>query len=205
MQKWWSIFFGVVLAATFGLWIVAPLAGWWLPPNVASYGDEVDGLFYVILGFTGFFFLLTEVILVYVLWRYAYREGHKADYTHGNHKLEIFWTAVPAAILLFIAFAQVKAWERIKYQSRMPPPDVTVQVTGRQWEWRIRYPYDTSRFTFTLDGLQDRDVSLYGRAYEELGGDYFDRLQGERLTRHLVKRLESLGHRVTLEPAQKAG
>jgi transposase len=44
-----------------------------------------------------------------------------------------------------------------------------------------------------------------GKVYEELGGDYFDRLQGDRLTRHLVKRLESLGHRVTLEPVQKAG
>jgi transposase len=44
-----------------------------------------------------------------------------------------------------------------------------------------------------------------GRCYEGLGGDYFDRLQGKRLTRHLVKRLEGLGHRVTLEPAQKAG
>jgi transposase len=44
-----------------------------------------------------------------------------------------------------------------------------------------------------------------GKRDEELGGDYFDRLQGDRLTRHLVKRLESLGHRVTLEPVQKAG
>jgi transposase len=44
-----------------------------------------------------------------------------------------------------------------------------------------------------------------GRAYAELGGDYFDRLQGDRLARHLVKRLESLGLRVTLEPVQKAG
>jgi cytochrome c oxidase subunit 2 len=151
VQKWWSIFFGVVLAATFGLWVVAPLAGWWLPPNVADYGDQVDGLFYVILGFTGFFFLLTEIILVYVMWRYAHREGRKADYTHGNHKLEIFWTAVPAAILLFIAFAQVKAWENIKYQSRMPPPDMTVQVTARQWEWRMRHPFDTTRFNYSAD------------------------------------------------------
>jgi hypothetical protein len=44
-----------------------------------------------------------------------------------------------------------------------------------------------------------------GREYEELGGDYFDRLQGERLTRHLVKRLESLGHHVILEPVERAG
>ena len=44
-----------------------------------------------------------------------------------------------------------------------------------------------------------------GRVHQELGGDYFDRLQGDRLARHLVKRLESLGHRVILQPAPKAG
>jgi cytochrome c oxidase subunit 2 len=151
VQKWWSVFFGVVLAATFLIWPIAPLLGWWLPPNVASYGGQVDDLFYVILGFTGFFFVLTEVILVYAMWRFAYREGHKSDYTHGNHKLEIFWTAVPAGILLFIAFAQIKAWENIKYQSRMPPPDMTVQVTARQWEWRMRYPYEITAFNFSAD------------------------------------------------------
>ena len=38
-----------------------------------------------------------------------------------------------------------------------------------------------------------------GVPYEELGGDYLDRLEPERLTRQLVKRLEQLGHKVTLE------
>jgi cytochrome c oxidase subunit 2 len=140
VQKWWSIFFGVVLAATFVLWLVAPLAGWWLPSNVASFGGSVDFLFYVILGFTGFFFILTEVLMVWVMYRYAWQEGRKSDYVHGNHRLELAWTAVPAAILLFIAFAQVRAWETIKYQSRFPPPEHVLQVTARQWEWRLRYP-----------------------------------------------------------------
>jgi transposase len=44
-----------------------------------------------------------------------------------------------------------------------------------------------------------------GRAYEDLGPDYFDRRRAEQLTRHLVKRLEGLGHRVTLEPVPQAG
>ncbi len=41
-------------------------------------------------------------------------------------------------------------------------------------------------------------------AYVELGPDYFDRLEPERLTRQLVKRLESLGHKVTLQPQPAA-
>jgi transposase len=40
-----------------------------------------------------------------------------------------------------------------------------------------------------------------GRPYEDLGADYLERLEPERLTRSLVKRLERLGHKVVLEPA----
>jgi len=39
-----------------------------------------------------------------------------------------------------------------------------------------------------------------GQPYQELGPDYFDQLEPERRTRQLVRQLESLGHKVTLEP-----
>ena len=41
-----------------------------------------------------------------------------------------------------------------------------------------------------------------GTTYQELGTDHFDRQHSEQLVRHLVKRLESLGQKVTLEPAK---
>lgn len=40
--------------------------------------------------------------------------------------------------------------------------------------------------------------------YQDLGADFLDKLDPQRLTRYHVKRLESLGHRVTLEPAVAA-
>jgi len=43
-----------------------------------------------------------------------------------------------------------------------------------------------------------------GTTYAELGPDFLDRLEPERLTRQLVKRLQSLGHKVTLEPVTAA-
>ncbi len=138
-QKGWSIFFGVVLLASFLLWAIAPFVGWWLPANVASFGGEVDGLYYLILGFTTFFFVLTEAILVYAMYRFAWRPNSKSQYVEGNHRLELLWTIVPAGILLFIAIAQINAWEKIKYQARMPEPDLIVQVTARQWDWTMRY------------------------------------------------------------------
>ena len=43
-----------------------------------------------------------------------------------------------------------------------------------------------------------------GNKYADLGADWFDRLEPERLTRYYVKRLESLGHQVTLDPGVAA-
>jgi transposase len=39
-----------------------------------------------------------------------------------------------------------------------------------------------------------------GTRYNDLGADYFDRLNPEGLRRRLTKRLEGLGFKVTLEP-----
>jgi hypothetical protein len=48
-------------------------------------------------------------------------------------------------------------------------------------------------------------VLAEGRPYEELGGDYFLRRDDqERLTQRLVRQLERLGQRVTLEPVAEA-
>jgi cytochrome c oxidase subunit 2 len=146
VQKLWGVLFGVVLLACFVLTAVALIPGplcdkWGLPTNIAEhYGANVDRLFYIILGFVAFFYVLTEVILVLGMLRFVRTEPTwRAAYTHGNHQLELAWTIIPAAILLYIAYAQISTWEDIKYQSHFPEPDQVVQVTARQWEWRIRY------------------------------------------------------------------
>lgn len=140
MHKWWSFLFGAVMTAAVLIFVVAPFANWWMPRNVSTYGGGVDALFYLILAITGFFFILTEGILVYNMCRYAEVPGEKAYYVHGNHRLEVFWTIVPAVILLLIAFLQIKVWADIKYQSSMPSPEHIIEVSARQFEWRVRYP-----------------------------------------------------------------
>ena len=50
--------------------------------------------------------------------------------------------------MLVIAFSQFGVWERIKYQSRMPAPQIAVTVMARQWEWRMRYPSEVNRFHY---------------------------------------------------------
>jgi transposase len=44
----------------------------------------------------------------------------------------------------------------------------------------------------------------YDKEYQDLGANYFDRLEPERLRRYLVKRLERLGYQVTLSTEDEA-
>jgi transposase len=41
----------------------------------------------------------------------------------------------------------------------------------------------------------------HGQKYQDLGSDYFDRLNAEGLKRYCVKKLEAMGHKVVLQPA----
>lgn len=163
MGKGWSLLFGAVMLACFGLFLVAPLVGWWMPEGVSAHAWSIDKLFYIILGITGFFFVLTEALLIVFMWRYAGRpEGVKKTeglaffgrfkrWIPDEHKLEMVWTVVPALILLYIAVAQVSAWAEVKYPGNRPqvgaanlPDPVQAEVSARQFEWRIRYPgYET--------------------------------------------------------------
>ena len=45
-------------------------------------------------------------------------------------------------------------------------------------------------------------ILLYtGKEFKDLGADYFDRMDRERITKRLVYRLQRLGHKVSLQPA----
>jgi cytochrome c oxidase subunit 2 len=143
-----------VLLAELLLYLAARffVPGWGLPPlaNAESFGVDIDRLFYVIEGPVGFFFILTEVILVYAMWRFTANPERRSVYTHGDHRLEMAWTAIPALILLFIAFAQIHVWADVKYP-RATPPQQIMEVSARQFEWRIRYPEASLRDSMTVE------------------------------------------------------
>jgi cytochrome c oxidase subunit 2 len=145
MHRFWGLLFGVVLLAALVLTAVAPYVGWWLPLAASSYAPEIDHLFYLIMAIVTFFYVLTEVLLVFNMMRFG-TEGRRAQFTHGNQKLEIIWSIVPAVILILIAVLQVKAWANIKYPSHLADhiehgeKYQQLGVEARQWEFRIRYP-----------------------------------------------------------------
>jgi cytochrome c oxidase subunit 2 len=114
------------------------MLNWWLPENVATYGEDIDWLFHLIYYITGATFLLVTVAFLGFIVIYRDRPGRRARYTHGSTPLEIVWTVVPALILVVLTFLSVPAWSRIKMT--IPPTDFVVQVRAKQFNFQITYP-----------------------------------------------------------------
>lgn len=109
-----------------------------LPENVATFGEDVDALFYLILVITGIAFFAVQITLVWFVIRYRHREGQPARYTHGSNRIEVIWTIVPALILVVIALMSQKAWAHVRLD--FPKDPYVVQLEPAQFQWDIRYP-----------------------------------------------------------------
>lgn len=123
----------------------------WLPENVSTYGGDVDALFYIIYYLTAIVWLVVTATLVVFIIKYRQRQGQKAEYSHGNTTLEIVWTSATFIIMIVLALISQPTWAKIK--ERTPAGDVTVEVTGKQFNWIIRYPGPDEQFG-TADDLQ---------------------------------------------------
>jgi len=110
----------------------------WLPPNVSTYGNEIDSFFYVIYYITLVVFVLVAACQLYFMIKYRFKEGRKARYYHGNNTLEIVWTSATFIAMLVLALASKPVWSKIKQE--LPPTDIVVQVTGKQFNWEMLYP-----------------------------------------------------------------
>jgi cytochrome c oxidase subunit 2 len=120
------------------------MLNWWLPENVATYGEEIDWLFHLIYWITGITFLVVAVTFLAFLFIYRDRPGRKAIYTHGSTPLVIAWTVAPTLILVVLTFLSLPAWVRIK--AEIPQTDFVVQVRAKQFNWEFIYPGPDGKF-----------------------------------------------------------
>ena len=145
-MRFWSVLFSLMAVAIVAVFVYAPFnTEWWLPPNVSAvsplhFGADVDHLFVLILWITGIVFIGTQIALGYAMWQYGARPGGRASYTHGSQRLEVVWTIIPSAILVFIALYQMGTWSSIKFRSAQPKVKPTAEVVARQFQWHMRYP-----------------------------------------------------------------
>ena len=123
---------------------VLGLAGCVQNPNSVFHGRtdfnrDVTSLFKLIIVMGTAVFLFTEILLITAIWKFRARPGApRPEQTHGNTKLEILWTAIPAVVLAVIAVPTVSTI--FKTQALAGKEAVQIEVVGHQWWWEFRYP-----------------------------------------------------------------
>jgi len=132
--------------------VVAPGRGWTMPENVATLGASVDELFREIQWVVGAFFVLTVGLLAWIVWRQAQGGGGSRSPAANHLPLEIFWTLVPGAILVWLALVQIAPWEALKFSNSIPraadgtPRPPLCEVWASQFDWHVLYPGADGRF-----------------------------------------------------------
>jgi cytochrome c oxidase subunit II len=110
-----------------------------------DFNRDVQSLFTLLIVLGTVVFIFTEAILVYALWKYRSRPGkpRQPEQVHGNTRLEILWTVIPAVVLAVIAVPTVQTIFRTQGAARADA--LQIEVVGHQWWWEFRYPqYDVT-------------------------------------------------------------
>jgi cytochrome c oxidase subunit 2 len=91
-------------------------------------------------------------LLVAVVVKFNARANPTPSRTTHNTFLEVAWTLVPVIILVVIA---VPSFKLLFMQTVLPPADLTIKATGKQWYWSYAYP--DSNFEFDSLMLKDNE------------------------------------------------
>jgi len=110
--------------------------------------------------------LLVLGLLLWVIIRYNKRANPTPARWSHNTLVEVIWTVVPVLILVVIA---VPSFRLLYAYHDMPKPDVTVKVTGNQWNWTYEYP-DHGVGEFVSSMLPEAEAKAAGKPYR-LGVD----------------------------------
>lgn len=145
-----------------------------LLPSASSFAGEVDWLVWLITVLAGFWFVVAEVLLFWLIFRFRARKGHQAhDVVGKQEKLIKRWVTIPHLLILacdvVIIVAAIRVWVHIK--QTLPPADATVRVIGQQWAWTFEHPGPDGRLD-TADDIRTSD-----ELHVEVGKTYHFRLE----------------------------
>jgi len=145
----------------------------WLPQAASSYAADIDGLLVEITWIVGVWFVIAELVLLFLIVRFRRKKGERAAYLPGKSLRAMCVVLVPCAVILgfdlFIDAIAAPVWAAIK-ESR-PPHDELVRITGEQWAWRFTYPGPDGKLDTDddIESLNEMHVPINKVVQFELG------------------------------------
>jgi cytochrome c oxidase subunit 2 len=121
---------GIVLA----LWID------WFPADAAKQAKPIDTLYDVLMIVSIPIFVLVVTVILYSVWAFRMRPGQEHEDgppIHGHTRLEVFWTAIPAILLVSLCSYAYAVLNDIETKR---DDELVVKVQAVQFAWTFSYP-----------------------------------------------------------------
>jgi cytochrome c oxidase subunit 2 len=121
----------------------------WFPPADSTQADKIDTLWDVLIVASVPIFVLVTVIVGFSVLEFRMRPGEEqldGPPIHGNTRLEVIWTALPAIIIVgLVTYAYVVM--RDIEQAPAAGNERVVTVTGQQFTWTFAYNEGGKKFS----------------------------------------------------------
>ena len=157
----------------------------WLPDPASEQANRIDFVFWFVTTICIAIFALVAAVIVYSLLKFRARPDDDSDGppTHGHTGLEIWWTAIPAALVTSISIvsavvlakneqlpnaasasaargAQTSTQTMCRPRSEDPLKPLVVCVIAQQFAWLFQYPAYNNATSATLRLPIDTTVQL---------------------------------------------
>ncbi len=149
---------GLALVLVFVMPFLTATPRAWIGSRTPATDDVID-LYWAMFWIAAVILVIVEGGIIATVILFRQRPGHEARAYHGNTLLEFAWTIIPAVIVLGLSAYSFKSLSSL---TNYGDAQMTIEVTGRQWQWSFKYadglvvnteahiPLDTKvRFTIT--------------------------------------------------------
>jgi cytochrome c oxidase subunit II len=141
-----------VIASVIG--VVLGLLINWFPAQGSTQSHKIDTFWDVLIICSVPIFVLVCVVVLYSVFKFRMRPGEEdldGPPIHGNTRLEVIWTSLPATILIALcAYAYIVLHDIEKAPAKSLGKEMHVKVIGQQFTWTFEYTgSDGKKFTTT--------------------------------------------------------
>jgi cytochrome c oxidase subunit 2 len=122
----------------------------WFPVASSTQADKVDTLYDVLMIASVPIFVLVAVVVIYAVINFRMRPGEEnldGPPIHGNTRLEVLWTALPALLILGLCTYAYITLTRIEAVPAASKHERVIHVVGQQFAWTFDYNEAGKKFT----------------------------------------------------------
>jgi cytochrome c oxidase subunit 2 len=114
----------------------------WMPTQASDQLDEINTLYDVLIVASVPIFVLVQGYVIYAVWRWRMRRGEEdkdGPPIHGNTRLEVIWTAIPAILMLGLTTYSYIVLKDIEETPAKASEEITIRAVGEQFTWTFYY------------------------------------------------------------------